>query len=52
MKNKTFEKFLKKYRKQIIENLYKEEGYRFDRVSRIYDEKTEVIFLIYVRERK
>ena len=47
----TLDRIIKKYRKIIIGGLYKEEGYRFDRIIRLYDEANDVILLVYVREK-
>ena len=44
------EKIIKKYRNEIVENLYKDLGYELDRIVDLDDIKRKVRLLIYVRE--
>ncbi len=41
------EKIIRKYRGLILENLYKSDGYDFDRVVSLSDGRYDVIFVIY-----
>jgi len=43
---------VEKHRKKIIKGLYKDKGYRLDKVAHLDDGLQEVIMLIYVREKK
>lgn len=43
---------IKKYRPQILENLYKEKGYELDTISNLSDGEYDVIFVIYKKKVK